>query len=191
MSLTKESKIRVLENFYALDHIFFGDEASNLKENLSGVGQTLYEEYQSSKGALLTIAIEMFNFLGHNPEKFEGNVDSTSVKEMAQESSGLAKRNAKKILESEKGQSFIKEEVKQARENNEENLSDVVDQKVSEVSKQIAVDNLIVARTLYESEQPDKLNEWEGEILEDAYKVLRDHVIEVAEKIREEVKESK
>lgn len=186
MSLTKESKIRVLESFYALDHILFGKEATQVKENLSDVGKTLYEEYQSSKGALLTIAMEMFNFLGHNPEKLEEQVGSDTIKEMAQESSNLARSNARKILESEKGQSFIKEEVKQARENTEENLSDVIDQKVNEVSKQISVDNLIVARTLYESEQPEKLTEWEGEILEDAYKVLRDHVIEVAEKINEE-----
>lgn len=187
MSLTKESKIRVLESFYALDHIFFGDTASNIKEQLSDVGTTLYEEYQSSKGALLTIAIEMFNYLGHNPEKIEEKVDGETIKVMAQESSNIAKNNAKKILNSEKGQSFIKEEVKQARENSEENLSDVVDQKVNEVSNQLAIDNLIVARTLYESEDPSKLTEWEGEILEDAYKVLRDHVIEVADKINEEL----
>lgn len=187
MSLTKESKIRVLESFYALDHIFFGDHASNVKESLSEVGKTMYEEYQTSKGALLTITVEMFNLLGHKPESITENVDTKSLKEMAQESSNIAKKNARKILESSKGQQFIKEEVKQAQNANEDNISSIVDQKVNEVSKQISVDNLLVARTLHESETPDKLNEWEGEILEDAYKVLRDHVIEVAEKLNEDL----
>lgn len=176
MSLSKNSKVRVLENFYALDNVLLNSSVK--KENLSENDKAVYEEYQSIKGALLSITIEMYNLVEHAPKQLNEKVDNNTLKEMAQESANIATKNAKKVITSEKGRGFIKEELKEEASNKKKlNIREEVDNKVSEMANKVAIDNLLIARTIYESKNPNKLNEWEGEILEDAYKVLRDSLV--------------
>ena len=42
------------------------------------------------------------------------------------------------------------------------------------------IDNLLIGRMVSESVEPDVMNDWEGQLLEDAYKVLRDSLVELA-----------
>ena len=55
MMLTKESKMRLLENFYAIDYTLFNERASLVE---SCCPETI-REFITVKGALLSIMIEM------------------------------------------------------------------------------------------------------------------------------------
>ena len=59
--LSKESKIRVLENFYAIDYIFFGKPL----KKVTSCCPLIKEDYLSIKGALMSVFIEMAKMVEH------------------------------------------------------------------------------------------------------------------------------
>jgi len=62
--LTKEGKIRVLENFQSIDYIFFGRPVTKLDTCCEG----LVQEYITVKGALMSLMVEMYNLIELNPD---------------------------------------------------------------------------------------------------------------------------
>jgi len=177
MKLSKESKIRVLENFYAMDYVLFGKPV----KNMGTCCPALIEEYISVKGALLSVMIEMFNLVEHTPAKLQEKVDTKSLHKMAKNSAKLAREMCEKLVSSRKGRAELKETLKEAVTSEENvNVENVVQRKIREKAFSLAIDNLLVAKTLSESKNYKQLNEWEGRIIEDAYKILRDNLVENA-----------
>lgn len=177
MKLSKETKLRVLENFYALDYIFFGKP---LKENKTCC-PLVAEEYLTTKGALMSVFIEMVRELDHSPKPINEKVDSKVLSENAKTSAKHARENSVKILSSNKGREYIKESLKQELGDSEDvNVNNEAKRKIQESAYKFSIDNLLIARTIQESNSPDKLTSWEGQMIEDAYKLLRDSLIEAA-----------
>jgi len=179
MKLSKESKIRILENFYALDYVFFGKPVTE-----STVCCPFFiQEYMSVKGAILSVMIEMFKLLEHSPAVITEKVDTSKLKRMAIERAKVARANCKKLVVTEKGKEDVKNMVKEAlneSKGSDVKIEEVVQRKIREKSYSLAVDNLLIATTLSESSAYSRMNEWEGKILEDAYKILRDQLVECA-----------
>lgn len=175
--LRKESKIRVLENFYGIDYALFGKPVSEVV-NCCPV---IKEEYVQVKGALLSVYIEMLKLMGHKPESITEKVNTKQLKVMAKESAKQSRYAARKIVTTEKARADIKSELKQAlQENKNLDPSKVVESKIREKAFRLAIDNMLVARSLSESKNYKKMNEWEGQIIEDSYKILRDNLCEIA-----------
>ena len=179
MKLSKVSKIRILENFYALDYVFFGKPVTE-----STVCCPFFiQEYLSVKGAILSVIIEMFKLVEHKPEVISERVDSKNLQKMAISTAKSARANCKKLVVTEKGKEDVKNMVKEAlneSKGSDVKMEDIVQKKIREKSFSLAVDNLLIARTISESKGYKKMNEWEGKILEDAYKILRDQLVECA-----------
>jgi hypothetical protein len=175
--LSKESKIRVLENFYGIDYVLFGRP---LKE-VSNCCPVVKEEYVSIKGALLSVFVEMLRLMDHTPAVIEEKVDSKNLMAMARQNAKSARQASQKVVTTESARRDIKAELKQAlSENKDINVSNLVEQKIREKAFRLAVDNLLVARSLQEAGNLDAMNEWTGKIIEDSYKILRDNLCEVA-----------
>lgn len=175
--LQKESKIRVLENFYSLDYIFFGKPVQKMK----ACCESLTEDYMTIKGAFMSLMIEMYNMIDHSPKDLNEKINKTDLRKMARESAITARDNAQKLVQTEQGRADIKAELREALEENEElNIQDEVKERIRQKAFRLAVDNVLVGRALGESKEIEKLNEWDGQIVEDAYKVLRDNLVEAA-----------
>ena len=175
--LSKESKMRVLENFYALDYVFFGKPVMKLESCCP----VLKEEYMSVKGALLSVFIEMLKMIDHSPEPVSEQVDRKSLQTLAREAARFGRRNAAKLIKTEKAKVDIKADVKEALAENEEvNISELTTSKIREKAFRLAVDNVLIARAITESPGFQTLNDIEGQIVENAYKVLRDGLCESA-----------
>ena len=108
MSLKKESKIRILENFWALDYTYFGKD---LKKVSVDCCPALREDYVATKGAILSVMIEMFKLVDHTPTTFTEKVTSKNVRKFARESAKIARANCQKLVASPKGRKGVKEEV--------------------------------------------------------------------------------
>jgi len=177
MQLSKESKIRVLENFYALDYVFFG---KSVKE-AAACCPAMLNEFIAVKGALLSVLVEMYKLVEHSPTALTERVSSKKLRNLARESARVARENCKRILASSKGRADVKASLREtiAQEENV-NVDELVQTKIREKAFSLAVDNLLIAKTIAESKHYDKLNGWEGKIIEDAYKVLRDSLVENA-----------
>ena len=177
MKLSKESKIRVLENFYAIDYVLFGKPASKN----AACCPALVEEYVAVKGALLSVVIEMYGLVKHKPQKIQEKVNSKSLRKMAKESAQVARDMCMKLVSSSKGRAELKDALREAVTSEENvDIENLVQQKIREKAFSLAVDNLLVAKTISEASDYKQLNEWEGRIIEDAYKILRDNLISSA-----------
>lgn len=175
--MLKESKIRVLENFHAIDHIFFGKPVSEMQSCCPLVK----EEYLSIKGALLSVYIEMLKLSKHSPKPLQEKINSNDLMARGVASAKLAKEQAERVLLTQKSRTSIKESLKEyIKENKNVNVADLVESTIEKKAFSLAIDNLLVARTIIESRNFNKLNEWEGQIVEDSYKILRDNLIESA-----------
>ena len=178
--LSKESKIRVLENFYALDYVFFGKPVANVESCCPLVK----EEYISIKGAIMSVFVEMLKLVDHQPKAVEEQVNSDALMANARKSAAIARENAQKIVSTDKSRATIKEALKEELKSDKNlDISAAIEEKIRVKAFGYAVDSLLLARTVTEAKAFDKLNEWEGSIIEDSYKILRDNLIESAHDI--------
>lgn len=178
--LSKETKIRVLENFYAIDYVLFGRPIIKTKVCCPLVK----EEYLSIKGALLSVFIEMAKLIEHTPPLLQERINSSVLRSLAKKSAKVARENARQIVTSSKAKNDIKVELKESLSRDKSlDIAKLVESKIREKAFSLALDNLLVARLLSESKNMNKLNEWEGKIIEDSYKILRDNLVESAVQI--------
>jgi len=176
--LSKESKIRVLENFYGLDYVFFGKPLSKIDESCCPI---MKEEYLSVKGALISVYIEMIRMVNHTPEKLKKVMETNDILKNAREMAKVARDNAKAIVAAEQSRENIKLELKSALEEDKDiEVTSWVENTVREKAFGMAVDNMLIARILSESTDYDTLNDWSGRLVEDSYKILRDSLVESA-----------
>ena len=175
--LSKESKIRVLENFYGIDYTLFGKALKDV-ENCCPI---IKEEFISIKGALLSVYVEMLKLMGHEPTTITEKVNSKQLRIMAKESARNARHASQQVVTTEQARADIKAELKEALNKDKDiDISGLVETKIREKAFRLAVDNLLVARALQEGTTIDSMNEWTGKIVEDSYKILRDNLCEVA-----------
>jgi len=180
--LSKESKIRTLENFHALDYVFFGKPITEIRSCCPLVK----EEYMSIKGALLSVHIEMLKLVEHTPEVIDEKVDSSELIKQAKASARIARENSQAIVTTDKSRATIKQTLKEMfKENKDLNLVEEMQNQIRQQAFSLAIDNLLIGRIVDESVAFDKLNEWEGTIIEDSYKILRVNLVESAYEILE------
>jgi len=188
MSLSKETKIRVLENFYAIDYILFGRPLKNVElaesEDCDVCNQALIDEYVTAKGALISTVLEMYRLVEHTPTPIEETITTKELTKMATGSAKTSRQNAVTLVKEQKARDAIKNSlISTITESENVNVEETVKIKIREKAYSLALDNLLVARTINESKNFKELNSWTGRIIEDAYKVLRDSVVEAATEI--------
>jgi hypothetical protein len=192
MSLPKETKIRVLESFYAIDYILFGKQFKSIKLNensgCSLCNQVLAEEYLSAKGALLGTVTEMYKLIKHNPPRLNEQINGKLLNKMAYKSAKIARKNASVLIKTSKGRNSVKNRlVETITENTKINIDKEVQKHIREKAYSLAIDNLLISRVITESKKYKEMNSWMGRIIEDAYKILRDSLIESAMNIKKDI----
>jgi hypothetical protein len=179
MKLTKAAKIKLLENFYGLDYVFFWKPVKEVEVCCP----VLVTEYLSVKGALLSTLIEMYRLVEYNPKELSEKINSKKLMEASFKVAEWAKEKAKDLMLKKRGRSYVKEQITKILESDpskKKEIEKVTESKIKEQAYSFAIDTLLVARMLAESKSYSKLNDWKGKILEDAYKILRDNLIECA-----------
>lgn len=175
--LSKESKIRTLENFHAIDYVFFGKPITEIE----ACCPLIKEEYMAIKGALLSVYIEMLKLVDHKPDVIEEKVTSSILIDAAKSSALTARENSEIIVTGSKSRENIKESLKQkVAADKDLNMSEALKEEIRQKAFSLAVDNLLISRIIDESSSIEKLNEWEGSIIEDSYKILRTNLVESA-----------
>lgn len=181
--LSKESKMQVLENFYGLDYVFFNKP---LKE-LNYCCPALAEEYVNLKGALMSIFVEMLKLMEHNPETISEKIDIAKIREGASISADRSRFAASKLMQTKAAMDNIKNSLMESiaiteSEEGEDKIDpkEFVEFQIQTKSYSLAVDNLMLAKPLSESNNVKAMLGFEGMLLEDSYKILRDGMCECA-----------
>ena len=177
--LSKESKMQILENFYGLDFVFFNKP---LKE-LDYCCPALAEEYVNLKGALMSVFIEMLKLMEHQPAITEEKVTVAQIRENASRSADKSRFAASKLMQTESAKESIKDSLieSMAMETEEEiDPKAFIEFQIQTKSYALAVDNLMLAKPLSEANDVKAMLGFEGKLLEDSYKILRDGLCECA-----------
>lgn len=177
MKMTKENKIRVLENFQTIDRLLFGKPASKL----IGCCPALLTEYVSTKGALLSVIVEMMKLTNYKAPTIKKTVTSKLLVESSKFVANKIKNETKKVMMGKKMKTHLKKSLmEQVRKNQIMNLSEDVKQKIQSKTMSVALDNLLIGRMLNESCDYSKFKKMEGRILKEAYLTVRDSLVECA-----------
>lgn len=178
--LNKDSKIRLIENFYALDYILFGKPITEIETCCP----VLIEEYISTKGAVISTLKEMFEIIHHkavpikNPEK---KITEKVIRESAEKAAKIAKTNVSKLMENDRIKSDFKKSInKIVTENKKINVDKLIEEKILEQSLKLAIDNILIGRSLRECSKCNEIKSIKGKLVSDAYNFLRDSLIDSA-----------
>jgi len=178
--LSKESKMQVLENFYGLDYVFFNMPLSELDYCCPA----LAEEYVNLKGALMSVFIEMLKLMEHSPDPINEKISVTQIRENASINADKAKFASSKLMQTEAARKSIKDSLieSMALEESDDEIEPqaFIEFQIKSKSYALAVDNLMLAKPLSESKDVNAMVGFEGKLLEDSYKILRDGLCECA-----------
>lgn len=173
-------KLQIIKDFYALDSLIFGKHIKNLE-----VKESLTFDYVNTKGCLLSVLIEMMNLLEYSPKK-KINIKSLNVKtltEMARSAAVESRKKAILIISSSKGKDSIKKRILENASDMKGNLSGFVKENINKQALSIAMDRLLLLPIISESKNLKNHSTWEGRIVEDSYKILRDSLIDISSTI--------
>lgn len=167
--MSKTRKTSILEHWFGIDKILFGENAKN---SLSGED---YDRYCTTKGALLSNLHEIYKKMDYDPETTYQNVGEMAKASIATADTAMSK--AKKIIQTESVSKIVKQEIQEA--GNLEGLSEqeVARYVVLKRRNAVAMDAMLMGAPSL-SEGKDSLEDWQGKVLVDAHKTLRDALID-------------
>jgi len=123
----------------------------------------------------------MLQLMEHAPEPLKEKVGMKEMLKNSIKSAKIAREAARRVVTTERARADIKSELKEAlAENKKLDITALVEAKIREKAYRLAVDNILVAQALKEASNLDAMKSWEGEIIEDSYKILRDSLCETA-----------
>jgi len=178
--LSKESKIQVLENFYGLDYVFFNKPL----QELDYCCPALAEEYVNLKGAMMSVFIEMMKVMEHTPDPIDENLTVKQIRELASINADKSKFASSKLMQTDAARNSIKDSLIEnlALEESEDEINpqEFIEFQIKTKSYALAVDNLMLAKPLSEASDVKAMLGFEGKLLEDSYKILRDGLCQCA-----------
>jgi len=169
--MSKSMKSEVLKHWFGIDTVLFGNKATDSlsEENISN--------YLTTKGSLLSNLFEIYKKI-----KFEPGTKFNTVADMIKESFDLAensKARAKELLESESVTKMVREEIKDIGSVESLTEREVARYVIQKRRNAVAIDSMMLESALSE-EQKELLTDWQGKVLVDAHKTLRDNLIEIS-----------
>jgi hypothetical protein len=176
-----KSKIKMLEFYYAIDKVFFGRALTEVKIKCCPL---LKEDYLTLKGALISTMIEMSKLIEHDPKYNKKTLSEADIQITSVNMAKKARQNALKIIATERSIKILKNSVKQLiREDTKIGITKATQKAIGEKAFEIALDNLVIASMLHESNSINKINTMNGQIIEGAYKIVRSALVERAQDI--------
>lgn len=172
--MSKEKQAKTLQHWFSIDRILFGNKhPKNVLES-----EERFLEYESLKGAFLTNLFDIYLKTGYSP-----NTKFAKVNEMAQHAiyeADFCSKSAYELLENEDVKALILEEIEELKNsiglNESEEIARTVLRKRHHAA---AIDMLTIVAPLKEG-CVTCISDWTGTVYVDAYKTLRDKLIEFA-----------
>ncbi len=164
-------KIAVLEHWFGIDKVLFGKNADSvLKEEE-------LDRYLTTKGAFISNLFEIYKKLGHQP-----STQYQTVNEMVEYSAtqaGEATTRANEILKNSSVSSIVRKEIREMGSTEDLDESQVAHFVVLRRRNAVALDSMMLESAL-SPDNKKELSDWQGKVLVDAHKTLRDSLIDIA-----------
>jgi hypothetical protein len=159
-----------LTNWYAVDSVLFAD-----RDPQKIMTEQEYKNYLVAKGAALSNLFEIYTKLGYHPTKVFENGEA--VEKYGIRRGRLAKERAVQILSKDKIADQLREEIEKTRLAEGVSTEDYAKYMLSKKIKSTALDIVMIESALAATNSKKKLSDWQGQIMIQSYKVLRDSLI--------------
>jgi len=169
--IDKKPIIENLKHWYVIDSILLNEHASKVFAKGSD-----YKQYLVLKAALLSNLYEFHRHVGFDPKDKKYSSDKV-LQESAVESAKSGKALAAKMIQRPEFKKHIKEFIVRESVKRKVDKSEFSRKVISERFMRMALDNVLVGLPLLESANPEKAKDFEGEILEEAYRMMRTSLI--------------
>jgi len=169
--MNKAAKSEVLKHWFGIDQILFNGPAKNFLD------EDVLKQYLSTKGALLSNLFEVYKKIGYKPEN-----NFKTVADMSQAANELAenfKNHANEILSKTSVLKLVKEEIKELGSTEGLTEEQVAKYVVLKRRNATALDAMLF-EAFTSLPNKDALNDWQGKVLIDAHKSLRDSLIDIS-----------
>jgi len=172
MKIDKKAIVENLRNWYVVDSILLNEHAST-----AFVKGKDYKQYLALKAALLSNLYEFHQHIGFKPQSEIASNDKL-LQESAVSIAKVGKATAAKMIQQPEFKSFIKEFiVKESTRRNISNRDQFSGKVIAERFMRMSLDNVLIGLPLLESTTPEKAKDFQGEILEEAYRMMRTSLI--------------
>jgi hypothetical protein len=131
----------------------------------------------------MSVFIEMLKLMEHHPPLNEEKITVAEIRENASRNSDKARFAASKLMQTEAARASIKDSLIESMAlETEEDIDPkaFIEFQIQTKSYALAVDNLMLAKPLSEAQDVKAMLGFEGKLLEDSYKILRDGLCECA-----------
>ena len=170
--LNKRPIIENLRNWYAIDSVLLNEHAKN-----AFVKGSDYKQYLALKAALLSNLFEFHMHIGFDPQGDMPKNDKF-VQESAVKIAKMGKATASAMIQKPEFKTHIKEFIlRESLKRNVKNKSEFSKKVISERFCRMALDNVLIVLPLLECKNPEKSKDFQGEILEEAYRMMRTSLI--------------
>jgi len=169
--MNKSTKSEVLKHWFGIDKVLFDNPAKN------SLSEEALSQYFSTKGALLSNLFEIYKKVGYTPD-----AAFKTVAEMAEHANSLAiesKEKANTILGESSVLKLVKEEIKELGTIEGLTEGQVAKYVVLKRRNATALDSMLF-EGFASLNIKETLNDWEGKVLIDAHKTLRDSLIDIS-----------
>lgn len=169
--MNKAAKSEVLKHWFGIDKVLFDGPAKEV------LGEEELAQYFSTKGALLSNLFEIYKKVNYKPEN-----NFKTVAEMVKYANEMAidsKKKANDILSETSVLNLVKEEIKEMGSTEGLTEEQVAKYVVLKRRNATALDSMLF-ESLASLGGKDVLNDWQGKVLVDAHKSLRDSLIDIS-----------
>lgn len=181
--MNPKAKIKILEFFYAIDHLYFG---KNLKK-IKTCCPLLKEDFLITKGAFLTTVVEIAKLVKYEPKirsyisrVRSGETPEKIVKENSKMLANRARKNSINLLKDKRSIKIIKNETVEILKENSASVTSAVQQSLRKRAFELALDNLVLASIFSEGHRIRRMDKFIGRTLEGAYNILKEALVERA-----------
>jgi len=175
-----QSKIKVLENYHALDLAIFGKD-HNMVDVCCPI---LKEEYVRAKGALISCVIDLYKHVNiPSKAKLSESVTPARIQSNAAVIAKNARKNSKNRILSEATKkqisSVIQESFKNSKTKKRSDIKDIIESQIKTVGFSKIVDEILI-RTVLKESNVTAFKDAKGAIILKAYGTLRENFVKSA-----------
>jgi hypothetical protein len=167
MKVDKKPIIENLKHWYSIDSLLLNEHASK-----AFVKGSDYKEYLVLKSSLLSNLYEFHNHIGYKPKDVEYGSDKV-LQESAVKLAKTSKALTSKMMQRPEFMKQIKESLKHEVTDKAAFSSKLISERFTRMN----LDNILIGLPLMESVSPNKAKDFEGAILEEAYRMMRTSLI--------------
>ena len=168
----------MLRNWYFIDSVLLCEHAKKCITDDKD-----YQEYISLKAALMSDLYEFYSYIDYIPKTNKLPSNSVQLQEQAVQLARKSKAISAKMIESQDFKNHLKNVIiNEFKKNSKRNVNAISDTVINERFLKMTLDNMLIGVPIIECANKEKIDDFRGGLLEQAYLTVRSELVQISEK---------